>query len=359
MAGSLLVAAGAWRGTGPATASTRSVGHGRQGGIVTPPQRHLRFVAFDVTVRHRLALRDLLDDWHEVATSGAGRAGGLTVTYGVGPGLFAASRSALGLGHRPTRLTDLPAFTGDSLEPRRCHGDVGLQICGDDAAQVRAVAGRLTRRAAGRARLRWLQDGARGPGRFPRNRFGFHDGNGNLDVTDPTVLRRHVWVDSGPDWLRGGTYLVVRRFRMDVEQWHAESSAEQEQVIGRHRLSGAPLSGGDATTPLDLTATDAAGALLEPVHSHVVVAHPSHNDGVQLLRRGYSFDDGVDQWGRLDTGLFFCAFTNDPPGCFVPMQRRLARLDALGRYVTGTGSAVFAIPRGTPAGQTWGDQLLG
>ena len=46
--------------------------------------------------------------------------------------------------------------------------------------------------------------------------------------------------------------------------------------------------------------------------SHVRLAHPTQNDGVRMLRRGYNFTDGNDELGRLDAGLFFIAFVRDP-----------------------------------------------
>ena len=332
-----------------------------QAGIVTAPQRHLQLLAFDVTTPHAAALARLLVRWTSVAAGATGGSARVSVTFGVGPTLFVRNgRGRFGLApRRPDALVPLPRFTGDSLDLDRCHGDIVLQVCGDDRSTVRSTAARLVHVADGRARVRWSQAGARAPGPLPRNRFGFHDGNANIADDDVAALDEHVWVPSGPRWLRGGTYLVVRRIRMDLEQWQAETVADQERTIGRFKDSGAPLSGGGPATPVDLTATDASGELLEPPTSHVAVAHPDHNHGVRLLRRGYTYDDGVSARGRPDAGLVFCAFTTNPGRRFVPMQRRLARFDALGRYVVGTGSAVFALPRGLTGSTTWADQVLG
>jgi len=367
-----LLGAGALTGLGAAagparahdgTGSSPVVGlTGRhQAGIVTSPQRHLHFLAFDVTTSSRAQLARLLADWTHVAASRSGGATRLSVTFGVGPGLFCGNgRDRFGLsGGRPAPLVALPRFTGDSLEPARAASDIALQVCGDDWPTVRAATRTLVAAAGDRARLRWDQWGARAPGPHPRNRFGFHDGTANIALDDRAALDHHVWVSSGPRWMHGGTYLVVRRLRMDVEQWQAETVDEQQRTIGRFKHTGAPLSGGDATSPVDLTATDPGGALLEPPHCHVVVAHPDNNHGVRILRRGYTYDDGVGAFGRHDAGLFFCAFTRHPGRRFVPMQQRLARFDALSRYVVGTASAVYAVPRGLSASTTWADQILG
>jgi deferrochelatase/peroxidase EfeB len=89
------------------------------------------------------------------------------------------------------------------------------------------------------------------------------------------------------------------------------------------------------------------------------LAHPDNNSGARLLRRGYNFVDGSDGLGRLDAGLFFMAYQRDPRNQFVPVQRALARGDALNEYLVHTGSAVFACPPGVQPGQHWGQTLFG
>ena len=88
------------------------------------------------------------------------------------------------------------------------------------------------------------------------------------------------------------------------------------------------------------------------------LAHHSNLDGVRILRRGYNFTDGSDGQGHLDAGLIFLAFMRDIHGQFVPMQRALARSDAMNEYIEHTGSAVFACPPGLGAGDDWGTQLF-
>ena len=109
---------------------------------------------------------------------------------------------------------------------------------------------------------------------------------------------------------------------MTVETWDRASLLEQEQIIGRTKGEGGPLSGGAEFTAPDFAATGTDGAPLMPVDSHVRLAHPSQNAGVHMLRRGYSFVDGTDGLGRLDAGLFFMAYQRDPRTAFVPVQKR-------------------------------------
>jgi deferrochelatase/peroxidase EfeB len=171
-----------------------------------------------------------------------------------------------------------------------------------------------------------------------------------------------VWVHPGDDpgarWLAGGSYLVARRISMTIETWDRTSLREQEAVIGRDRREGAPLSGGGEFTAPDFSRRGADGRPLIPADSHVRLAHPSHNGGVQMLRRGYNFTDGNDPLGRLDAGLFFIAFVRDPGTHFIPMQTRLATQDAMMEYIRHTGSALFAVPPGVRRGGYVGETLF-
>jgi deferrochelatase/peroxidase EfeB len=158
--------------------------------------------------------------------------------------------------------------------------------------------------------------------------------------------------DPGTDstWMTGGSYLVARRIRMVIETWDRTSLREQETLVGRTKGEGAPLSGGTELTEADLHATGRGGVPLIAATSHVRLAHPSTNGGVRMLRRGYNSTDGNDALGRLDAGLFFIAFVRDPRTHYIPMQTTLSRDDALMEYLLHTGSGLFAVPPGVPAG---------
>ncbi|HWB67346.1 MAG TPA: deferrochelatase/peroxidase EfeB, partial [Mycobacteriales bacterium] len=84
------------------------------------------------------------------------------------------------------------------------------------------------------------------------------------------------------------------------------------------------------------------------------------NHGQKILRRGYSFTDGIAQdTGLLDAGLFFICFQKDPRKQFVPIQRRLGQRDNLNEYIQHTSSALFAVPPGLSGpGDWWGKSLL-
>jgi deferrochelatase/peroxidase EfeB len=193
----------------------------------------------------------------------------------------------------------------------------------------------------------------------PRNLLGFKDGTRNIKAEQADLLNKHVWVGPETDqpWLRGGSYLVARKIRMFIENWDRDYLKDQENVIGRTKVSGAPLSGGSEFTTPDFAKAGTDGQPAIPADSHVRLASPEHNGGTHILRRGYSFTDGIDpQAGTLLGGLFFIGFMKSPAQ-FVKLQTSLAA-DALNEYIHHIGSAVFAVQPGLRPGQHYGDALF-
>ncbi|MDM4764214.1 iron uptake transporter deferrochelatase/peroxidase subunit [Galbitalea sp. SE-J8] len=389
-AGGAAIAAGVASATGATGSATYPFFGTHQAGIVTPAQDRLHFAAFDMAAS---ATRDdlvaLLTDWTDAAARmtqglevGDGATGaqyappddtgeavglpasGLTITFGFGPTLFetAAGVDRFGIaGRRPPELADLPRFLGDDLDPARSGGDLCIQACADDPQVAVHAIRNLSRIAFGRAVIRWSQLGF---GRTsststsqttPRNLFGFKDGTANLKAEDTAEVNEHVWV-GGDSWLAGGSYLVARRIRMQIEVWDRQQLVDQEQTIGRDKREGGPLSGGTEFTAPNFHRTLADGSPAIPTDAHVRLAHPSNNGGAALLRRGYNFTDGTDALGRLDAGLFFITFQSSPEA-FVTVQRSLAT-DALNEYIQHVGSAVFAVPPGATTGSYVGAGLF-
>jgi deferrochelatase/peroxidase EfeB len=380
-------------GADDAQAPARVAFHGaRQAGIVTPAQDRLHFAAFDVNPgTSRADLRELMRSWTDAAarmTAGAqiggsesdlappidtGEALGLpaaalTVTFGFGPSLFGRrGHDRFGLAaRRPAALTPLPALPGDALDPERTGGDLCVQACADDPQVAFHAVRNLARIGRGVVTMRWSQLGFGRTSRTtsaqatPRNLMGFKDGTNNVVADDHAALREHVWTGSeAPAWMRGGTYLVARRIRMLIEVWDRASLQDQQRTIGRVKDTGAPLGKAHEKDPLGLGRRGADGRPTIPVDAHVRLAAPEVNQGIRILRRGYSFTDGFDaQLGQLDAGLFFIAFVRDAAKQFVPIQERLGSTDALTEYIKHTGSGLFAVPPGVRRGDYVGRALL-
>lgn len=94
--------------------------------------------------------------------------------------------------------------------------------------------------------------------------------------------------------------------------------------------------------------------------AHVRLAAHENNNDLRILRRGYSYTDGMrPDTGELDAGLFFIAFQKDPRAQFVVLQRKLGSSDALNEYIQHVGSGLFACPPGVPKpSDYWGSALL-
>jgi deferrochelatase/peroxidase EfeB len=360
-----------------------------QAGIATPVQDRLFFASFDLEAESRTELRELMEAWSQAAremTEGrmigtenddllappddTGEAKGLpasnlTITFGFGPSIF--DRPGLGLAaQKPAALKPLPPLPGDELNGLESDGDICIQACADDPQVVFHAIRDLARIGRGTVTLRWSQLGF---GRTsttsreqetPRNLFGMKDGTANIKAEDGEAMDKYVWVDDGPDWIRGGSYVVTRRIRQVLEVWDRSSLEDQENTIGRKKYSGAPLGEESEFDPLPLEVKGDNGEPVIPMNAHVRLASAQENDGLRILRRGFSFTDGVDQsLGELEAGLFFIAFQRDPEKQFVALQRKLGVHDALNEYIKHVGSAVFAVPRGVQAGEFVGQSLLG
>lgn len=358
-----------------------------QAGIVTPAQDRLHFAAFDLA---RSATRDdlerLLREWTlAAATMTQGReigdgavdgrpllppddtgearglpASGLTITFGFGPSLF---DERFGLAERrPADLEPLPLFPFDLLEEPLSGGDLCIQACAHDPQVAVHAIRNLTRIAFGTARIRWSQLGF---GRTsststtqatPRNLFGFKDGTANLKAEEPALLDEYLWVgDNDQTWMRGGTYLVTRKILMTIENWDRVSLAEQEDIIGRSKGDGAPLTGAAEFDEPDLELGTTEGGKVIPDDAHVRLAHPT-TTGTRILRRGYNFVDGSNELGQLSAGLFFISMQRSPAQ-FIAVQRSLAT-DTLNEYIRHVSSAVFAVPPGARKGSFVGSALF-
>ncbi|MCM2578559.1 iron uptake transporter deferrochelatase/peroxidase subunit [Streptomyces meridianus] len=358
--------------------STAVAFHGRhQAGITTPMQARGHLVAFDLAPgTGRTGAAALLRRWSRTAerlaagrsadgTTDAARDAGpasLTVTFGFGRTFF--DRTGLA-DRRPTALDPLPDFSSDALDAGRSNGDLWLQIGADDPLVAFDALRALQKQTGDSARVRWQMNGFnRTPGATARpmttrNLMGQVDGTNNPKPGEKDFDRR-IFVPPGgdPAWMAHGSYAVVRRIRMLLDDWDELPAPEQEKVIGRRKQDGAPLSGGHETTPVDLDRRDAAGRLLVPANAHARVSAPETNGGAAMLRRPFSFHDGLREDGAPDAGLLFVCWQSDPLTGFVPVQRKLDRGDALSRFIRHEASALFAVPGGAAPGEYVGQRLL-
>ena len=372
--------------------------HGpNQNGIVTPMQAHTTFTAFDLVTDKLADVAALMQAWTDAAAKltqslplaasddraaapgDSGEAGDLppsrlTLTFGFGSGLFSVDGvDRYGLAkHRPEAFVDLPKFVGDQLVAERTGGDLSVQVCGDDKQAVFHAMRAVMRVADGVARVRWLQSGflpGSAPNTTPRNLMGFRDGTANLDVHNPDVAARHLWVrEEGGAWMRGGSYVVARPTRIALEHWDRMKLAFQEQTMGREKASGAAIGATEEFAASDLDAVDGDGNPVIAENAHIRLAAPKSNGGAQILRRSYSYDNGVsmiaERWPpwrhqmELDAGLLFVCYQRDPRAGFIRIFNRMSKFDMMNQFVTPIGGGLFACPGGMAPGRYLGQDLF-
>lgn len=328
-----------------------------QAGIITPAQKHIYFLVLDLDTHDIAKVKSIFQNWTAysnnltqgknvkpysknafIPPNDTGEADSLspqnlTLTFGVSPSFF----SKLGIEKlKPAELKDLPHFPRDQLQAEYTGGDICIQACADDPQVAFHAVRNLVRVARGEVKMRWSQMGFNSfiDERTPRNLFGFKDGTANADTLKEQ--ENTIWVQDG--WLKGGSYLAVRRIKMFLETWDRTHLRSQEETFGRHRDSGAGLGHQHEFDALDLTKKDEKGNLAIPDISHT---HLANKTGLKMLRRSFSYSSGIDDKGQFDAGLLFISFQQSPEQ-FIKIQNALGNVDKMNEYITHIGSGLFA-----------------
>lgn len=347
-----------------------------QSGITTPIQRQVYFAVLDLATEDLETIRGIFKSWTAyiarmmqgelveayksntmLPPTDTGEAVGmgterLTITVGVSPTFLDKLKLS---SKKLPELEDLPKFARDQLQEDFTGGDICIQACAEDAQVAFHAVRNLLRKGREHLTLKWSQTGyaaITSQGSTPRNLFGFKDGTAN--VTSQDDFDRVIWCDQD-NWMKNGTYLIVRRVQMHLETWDRTSLKEQENTFGRHRDSGAPLGAVDEFDPVDLELKDDKGNLVIPEDCHVRLAKEV---GEEIYRRAFSYANGIDpRTGQFDAGLLFISFQKNPQQ-FIKVQKNLGTKDKLNEYITHVGSGLFAILPGVEEGGYLGQSLF-
>lgn len=346
--------------------------HGKyQAGILEDPQAHATFLGVDVNwdgadqsqrvEKLRSILRLITDDASRLM---AGRGvladtepemATLPASLSLTVGLSHAAMEIAAPGVAPKSLKPLPDFEIDRLQDQYGQTDLLVQFCAEDPTVLAHAVRAVRKNLRGLGTVKFTQQGfthaasSRPAGSPFRNLFGQVDG-----IANPSGENREIAVfgfEDGDTWLPNATTLVLRRIAMDLDVWDEVDRPARDFALGRRQSDGAPLSGQHPEDAVDLKAVNELGLPKIAAHSHVARAMPTSGDEV-LWRRGYNYLDGAS------AGLLFASYQRDVAGSFIPVQTRLAELDALNEWITPIGSCVYAILPGIEPGMYLGQQLF-
>lgn len=383
----------------PASADSGACGEGHssksypcygthQAGIVEPHQSFGITCAFDLTARDRSQLGnyfrvlteriefltqggELKDGDRSLPPAGSGILGktvppdGLTVTVSVGSSLF-DERFGLAA-QKPKHLQEMRDFPNDKLQAAWCDGDVSIQFCAFSPETCQNALRDIIKHTSAFAVPRWSIDGflpKTEPNTAARNLFGFRDGTGNPDVSDPKIADQVLWTGVAensrdePAWTKNGSYQAIRLIRHFVEFWDRTPLQEQQAIFGREKYSGAPL-GMKKEGDIPDYAKDPEGKAV-PTDSHMRLGNPRDPEFMKkhlLFRRPFNYSMGLAKSGQLDVGLILVMYQANLADGFIFVQN-LLNLEPLEEYISPFGGGYFFTLPGVEKGGFLGQSLL-
>ncbi len=210
--------------------------------------------------------------------------GELTCVVGLGSALW----DRLFGSPRPAELHPFPGFAGARHVAVATPGDLLFHIRAHRLDLCFEFAGRLMERLLGHAEVVEEVHGFRSFDQ--RDLLGFVDGTENPEgraAVDAVVIG-----DEDPAFA-GGSYVVVQKYLHDLKAWEALPVPEQEQAVGRTRLS-------------DIELPDDA----KPANSHVALNTIIDDSGEQ--RQIMRFNMPFGRVGTQEFGTYFIGYARSP-----------------------------------------------
>jgi putative iron-dependent peroxidase len=254
--------------------------------VLGPLTANAIFLVLTINPGGEAACRDLLEGW-----SGLGRAVGFRAPEGpvaAVAGIGSDAWDRLFAGPRPAELHPFRPLAGAVHRAPATPGDLlfhvrheRMDVCFEFVAQAMTqLNGAAT-----------VVDEVHGFRYFDeRDLMGFVDGTEN--PTGRAEVEAGLVSDADPAFA-GGSYVIVQKYVHPLDVWNALSTEEQEQVIGRYKLS-------DIEMPDEV----------KPVNSHVAVNTIMEPDGTQrqIVRANMPFGEV----GRGEFGTYYIAYAATP-----------------------------------------------
>jgi deferrochelatase/peroxidase EfeB len=280
----------------------------------------------------------------------------LTVTVGFAKTAY--DKLGVSADERPADLIPIPWDLLSDAPEKADNGDLVLQLCTDSVYIAEHVVRRIEEELGDVLTVAWTTDGHQRQnsraGRVSRDEgralIGFLDGTSNLNPKHDAHERTLVFVDPDPAvlatyppqvptiipgqpspyggtqppqfpelrqpptrepaWTKNGTYMVVRASVVDTAGWDRRSLHDQEQTVGRFKVSGNALDAADnPAQPIAEPnfAADPDGAIT-PLTAHVRRTNPRAPEDAdrRIFRRGYPLVTAT--LGGMQRGLVFICF---------------------------------------------------
>lgn len=266
---------------------------------------------------------------------------------------------------KPKHLKVMPESPNDAQKSQYTDGDILIQVCANTIEGVIYSIRDIVKHTTPWLVPKWKQDGFL-PYRdincklTPINLFGFKDGTGNPSNKDKKLMDKLIWVtkdNNEPSWALGGSYMVVRLIRFEVEFWDRTPLGEQEIDFGRKKLSGAPLGKKDEFDDPQMRKNKDLVEIFKD--SHIGRAEPRHptRHVATLRRRSFSYSNGLSKNGHMDMGLIFVCFQANLQTGFIDTQKRLDG-EPLEEYIKPFGGGFFFTLPGVKEGEYLGKSLI-
>ncbi len=244
------------------------------------------FIIYTVRPGGEQAVRDLCGDMGGLLRSVGFRdlGGGLSCVVGFGSDMW----DRLGTGSRPAGLHPFQEILAEGRHAVSTPGDllfhiraVRMDLCFELAMQITNELGDAVSPVDEVQGFRYFDE---------RDLLGFVDGTEN--PTGDAAVRATVIGDEDQDFA-GGSYVIVQKYVHDLDKWNALPVEQQENVIGRYKLSNVEQSDD-----------------VKPSYAHNALTSLTAPDGseIQIVRDNMPFGRPSDG----EYGTYFIGYAKSP-----------------------------------------------